>query len=62
VRDLFGRQPARRKFLRTPSGETAQIAQVVTQCALAYPQIRFALTSGDSTKRAMRSLPQAYHR
>jgi DNA mismatch repair protein MutL len=44
VRDLFARQPARRKFLRTPSGETAQIAQVVTQCALAYPQIRFALT------------------
>lgn len=25
-------------------------------------QIRFALTSGDSTKRAMRSLPHAYHR
>ncbi|MGH2585118.1 MAG: DNA mismatch repair endonuclease MutL, partial [Dehalococcoidia bacterium] len=44
VRDLFGRQPARRKFLRTPSGETAQIAQIVTHLALAYPQVRFSLS------------------
>jgi DNA mismatch repair protein MutL len=44
LRDLFGRQPARRKFLRTTGGETAHVAQVVTHFALAYPQVRFALT------------------
>lgn len=44
LRDLFGRQPARRKFLRTSAGETAQIAQLLSQLALAYPSVRFALT------------------
>jgi DNA mismatch repair protein MutL len=44
VRDLFGRVPARRKFLKTPGGETAQVAQVVSHIALAYPQVRMSLT------------------
>ena len=43
LRDLFGRQPARRKFLKTPGGETARVAQLVSHLALAYPQVRFAL-------------------
>ena len=43
LRDLFARQPARRKFLRTPSGETAAVAQILSHMALAYPQVRFAL-------------------
>ena len=43
VRELFGRQPARRKFLRTPPAEGGQVAQVVSHYALAYPEIAFAL-------------------
>ena len=44
VQDLFGRQPARRKFLRSQGAETAQVAQLVSMLALAYPQVRLSLT------------------
>lgn len=44
VGHLFGRVPARRKFLRTPSAESNAIASVVTHYALAYPEVRFSLT------------------
>jgi len=44
VRGLFARQPARRKFLRSPSSEGNQIASVVSHYALAYPAVRFSLT------------------
>jgi DNA mismatch repair protein MutL len=44
VRGLFARQPARRKFLRSPATEANQIASVVTHYALAYPAVRFSLT------------------
>ena len=44
VRELFARQPARRKFLRSPSAEANQIASVVIHYALAYPAVRFSLT------------------
>jgi DNA mismatch repair protein MutL len=44
VRGLFARQPARRKFLRSPSTEANQIASVVSHYALAYPAVRFTLT------------------
>ena len=44
VRGLFGRQPARRKFLRSPSSEANQIASVVSHYALARPAVRFSLT------------------
>ncbi len=44
VRNLFARQPARRKFLRSPSTEANQIASVVSHYALAYPAVRFSLT------------------
>ncbi len=43
VRDIFARQPARRKFLRTPSSESNAVAGVVTHYALAYPEIRLSL-------------------
>lgn len=43
VRGLFGRQPARRKFLRTPEAEARQIAVVVSHYALAYPEVSFSL-------------------
>ena len=44
VRELFARQPARRKFLRTPPAEGGQVAQVVSHYALAYPEVAFTLT------------------
>lgn len=44
ARRLFGRLPARRKFLRTPGSETNAIAAVVTHYALAFPEVRFSLT------------------
>jgi DNA mismatch repair protein MutL len=44
VRRLFGRLPARRKFLRTPASEANAIAAVVSHYALAYPEVRFSLT------------------
>ncbi len=43
VQGLFRRQPARLKFLRSPAAEGGQIATVVTQYALAYPEVRFAM-------------------
>jgi DNA mismatch repair protein MutL len=44
VGGLFARQPARRKFLRSPSAEANQIASVVSHYALAYPAVRFSLS------------------
>ena len=44
VSQLFARQPARRKFLRSPSTEANHIASVVSHYALAYPAVRFSLT------------------
>jgi DNA mismatch repair protein MutL len=43
VRRLFERLPARRKFLRSAASETSAVASVVSQYALAYPEVRFAL-------------------
>jgi DNA mismatch repair protein MutL len=44
VRRLFERQPARRKFLRSPASEATAVASVVTHYAMAYPELRFSLT------------------
>ncbi|MGI8927023.1 MAG: DNA mismatch repair endonuclease MutL [Tepidiformaceae bacterium] len=46
VRELFGRVPARRKFLASPAGEGRQVAVLVSHYALAYPGIAFQFTSG----------------
>jgi DNA mismatch repair protein MutL len=46
VADLFYSLPARRKFLKSDSAESAQISRLVTQMALGYPEIGFTLTSG----------------
>ena len=43
VFDLFAKQPARRKFMRTPTTENQHIASLVSQYALAYPEVRFSL-------------------
>ena len=46
VRDLFGRIPARRKFLGGAASETRQVTVLVSHYALAYPGLAFQLTVG----------------
>ncbi|MGQ9572313.1 MAG: DNA mismatch repair endonuclease MutL [Dehalococcoidia bacterium] len=43
VLHLFAKQPARRKFMRTPAAENQQIASLISHYALAYPEVRFTL-------------------
>ena len=43
VSNLFGRQPARRKFLRSPGSEAGHVSSLVSAYALAYPEIAFTL-------------------
>jgi DNA mismatch repair protein MutL len=43
VEDLFGRTPARRKFLKTPEAEAREIARAVHRAALARPEVAFSL-------------------
>ena len=43
VRDLFYNLPARRKFLKSDAAEMAQVTRVVTQLALCYVDVGFAL-------------------
>ncbi|MGH2561975.1 MAG: DNA mismatch repair endonuclease MutL, partial [Thermomicrobiales bacterium] len=45
VKDLFGNVPARRKFLRQPSTESAYINRIVGAYAAAYPTIQYALSN-----------------
>jgi DNA mismatch repair protein MutL len=49
VHDLFYNLPARRKFMKSDSAESAQVSRVTTQLALAYPEVGFTLTSGGRT-------------
>ncbi|MCA9851942.1 MAG: DNA mismatch repair endonuclease MutL, partial [Dehalococcoidia bacterium] len=49
ARDLFAALPARRRFLRAPRSEARAVAQVVTDYALAYPEVAFRLTSDART-------------
>jgi len=44
VRYLFRRVPARLKFLKSPATENSHIANVVSQYALAFPEVKFALS------------------
>ncbi len=43
VRQLFRNFPARLKFLKSPATENSYIAHLVSQYALAFPEIRFSL-------------------
>ncbi|HEY2906978.1 MAG TPA: DNA mismatch repair endonuclease MutL [Vicinamibacterales bacterium] len=49
VNDLFYNLPARRKFLKSDAGESAQVSRIVTQLALAYSEVGFTLTSAGRT-------------
>jgi DNA mismatch repair protein MutL len=49
VADLFYNLPARRKFLKADSAESAQISKTVTQLALCYPSVGFTLINGGRT-------------
>ena len=49
VRDLFGNLPARRKFLRSNSAETARIRELVDRYALMYPEVSFNVTAEGRT-------------
>ncbi len=49
VNDLFYNLPARRKFLKSDGAEATQVSRVVTQLALAYPEVGFTLTSAART-------------
>ena len=44
VIDLFGDQPARRRFLRSAPAEASRVQEVVTRYALAHPEVRFTLS------------------
>jgi DNA mismatch repair protein MutL len=46
VRDLFGRLPARRKFLSSTQAEARQVTVLASHYALAYPGIAFQFSSG----------------
>ena len=43
VRNLFYNAPVRREFLRSEATEASAVTAVVTQYALAYPEVRFTL-------------------
>jgi DNA mismatch repair protein MutL len=49
VNDVFYNLPARRKFLKSDAAESTQVSRVVTQLAIAYPEIGFTLTSAART-------------
>ncbi|MDO9332978.1 MAG: DNA mismatch repair endonuclease MutL [Dehalococcoidales bacterium] len=50
VKNLFRNVPARLKFLKSTATENSHIAQVVSQYALAFPEVRFTLlTDGRSS-------------
>ena len=52
ARNLFRKLPARLKFLKSPATENSHIANVVSQYALAFPEVKFALSvDGRATLR-----------
>ena len=50
VKNLFRRVPARLKFLKSTATEGSRIADVVSQYALAYPEVAFRLSADGKEK------------
>ena len=65
VRDLFFNTPARKKFLRSPATEEHHIAEMMTNVALAHPEVAFELKIGTrnfmSSPAAPDLLPRIRH-
>ena len=55
VEDLFFNVPARRKFLRTDRTERRHIDRWLTRYAMAYPDLRFALSHGGRASHTFQS-------
>ncbi|MEE2906571.1 MAG: DNA mismatch repair endonuclease MutL [Planctomycetota bacterium] len=49
VHQLFGRVPARRKFLKSESAEMRRISRIVQRLAMSHPDIAFTLVSNGRT-------------
>ncbi|MDD5190205.1 MAG: DNA mismatch repair endonuclease MutL [Dehalococcoidales bacterium] len=49
VKNLFRNVPARLKFLKSTATESGHVANIVTQYALAYPEVKFSLQSEGRT-------------
>lgn len=47
VRDIFFNTPARRKFIKSANAETGQVSDLISRIALARPDVRFELRSGN---------------
>jgi DNA mismatch repair protein MutL len=64
VGDIFYNLPARRKFLKSDGAESAQISRMVTQLALAYPDVGFTLMSAGRRVfdvPPVRTLPERFY-
>lgn len=49
VSELFASLPARRRFLKDSRAEARAVARMLTETALAWPEVSFRLRSGDRT-------------
>ncbi|MDR0867538.1 MAG: DNA mismatch repair endonuclease MutL [Planctomycetota bacterium] len=59
VRRLFFNTPARRKFMKSPSAETALISETLTRLALAYPAVGFTLENHGNRTLQLPAAPDA---